>query len=281
MFSIASIATMAVCIFIFGVFSSILLNVDSMVRSLEEQVAITVLFDEGTDEAAHQAIGTQIGALEHVTETTYTSAEEAWEEFKEVYLGNNTELADGFQDNPLANSASFTVKVDEIENQSGVVAQIEQMDGVRQVNQSSKAVENLQDLNRLITAVSAVVVLILLVVSVILISNTINVGISVRKDEIAIMKLIGAKDSFVRAPFIVEGLILGVIGAAIPLIALYFGYGQLMNTLMQRFGFMSIMAGMLPSIQYVFRYVVPVSLMLGIGIGLLGSIITVKRHLKV
>ncbi len=281
MFSIASIATMAVCIFIFGVFSSILLNVDSMVRSLEEQVAITVLFDEGTDETAHQAIGDQIRAMEHVSEVTYTSSDEAWEEFKEVYLGNNTELADGFSDNPLANSASFTVKVDEIENQSGVVTQIEQIEGVRQVNQSSKAVENLQDLNRLITAVSAVVVLILLVVSVILISNTINVGISVRKDEIAIMKLIGAKDSFVRAPFIVEGLILGVIGAAIPLIILYFGYGQLMNTLLDRFGFMSIMVGMLPSVQYVFRYVVPVSLLLGIGIGLLGSIITVKRHLKV
>ena len=254
MFSVASIATMTVCIFIFGVFFGVAIN---------------------------DKIGEAIRGLDHVTEVTFTSAEEAWENYQKEYLGNNTELAEGFSDNPLANSASYTVKVDLIENQNAVVDEIRQMEGVRQVNQSSGAVNTLRSFNRMFSAVSIVVIAILLVVSVILISNTINVGISVRKDEIGIMKLIGATDAFVRAPFIVEGLVLGLIGAALPLAILYGAYNWLIGRLLSRFDLMSSMMGMLPSTQEVFYYLLPVSLVLGIGIGLTGSIITVRKHVEV
>ena len=278
MFSVASIATMTVCIFIFGVFFSILMNINSVVRTLEEEVGVTVLFDEGLSEDRIDKIGEAIRGLDHVTEVTFTSAEEAWENYQKEYLGNNTELAEGFSDNPLANSASYTVKVDLIENQNAVVDEIRQMEGVRQVNQSSGAVNTLRSFNRMFSAVSIVVIAILLVVSVILISNTINVGISVRKDEIGIMKLIGATDAFVRAPFIVEGLVLGLIGAALPLAILYGAYNWLIGRLLSRFDLMSSMMGMLPSTQEVFYYLLPVSLVLGIGIGLTGAIITVRKH---
>ncbi len=281
MFSVASIATMTVCIFIFGVFFSILMNINSVVRTLEEEVGVTVLFDEGLSEDRIDKIGEAIRGLDHVTEVTFTSAEEAWENYQKEYLGNNTELAEGFSDNPLANSASYTVKVDLIENQNAVVDEIRQMEGVRQVNQSSGAVNTLRSFNRMFSAVSIVVIAILLVVSVILISNTINVGISVRKDEIGIMKLIGATDAFVRAPFIVEGLVLGLIGAALPLAILYGAYNWLIGRLLSRFDLMSSMMGMLPSTQEVFYYLLPVSLVLGIGIGLTGSIITVRKHVEV
>ena len=281
MFSVASIATMTVCIFIFGVFFSILMNINSVVRTLEEEVGVTVLFDEGLSEDRIDKIGEAIRGLDHVTEVTFTSAEEAWENYQKEYLGNNTELAEGFSDNPLANSASYTVKVDLIENQNAVVDEIRQMEGVRQVNQSSGAVNTLRSFNRMFSAVSIVVIAILLVVSVILISNTINVGISVRKDEIGIMKLIGATDAFVRAPFIVAGLVLGLIGAALPLAILYGAYNWLIGRLLSRFDLMSSMMGMLPSTQEVFYYLLPVSLVLGIGIGLTGSIITVRKHVEV
>ena len=281
MFSVASIATMTVCIFIFGVFFSILMNINSVVRTLEEEVGVTVLFDEGLSEDRIDKIGEAIRGLDHVTEVTFTSAEEAWENYQKEYLGNNTELAEGFSDNPLANSASYTVKVDLIENQNAVVDEIRQMEGVRQVNQSSGAVNTLRSFNRMFSAVSIVVIAILLVVSVSLISNTINVGISVRKDEIGIMKLIGATDAFVRAPFIVEGLVLGLIGAALPLAILYGAYNWLIGRLLSRFDLMSSMMGMLPSTQEVFYYLLPVSLVLGIGIGLTGSIITVRKHVEV
>ena len=281
MFSVASVATMTVCIFIFGVFFSILMNINSLVRTLEEEVGVTVLFDEGLPQDRIDEIGEGIRGLDHVTEVTFTSAEEAWENYQKEYLGNNTELAEGFSDNPLANSASYTVKVDLIENQNAVVEEIRQMEGVRQVNQSSGAVKTLRSFNRMFSAVSIVVIAILLVVSVILISNTINVGISVRKDEIGIMKLIGATDAFVRAPFIVEGLVLGLIGAALPLAILYVVYNWLIRRLLSRFELMSSMINMLPTTQEVFYYLLPVGIVLGIGIGLTGSIITVRKHVEV
>lgn len=282
MFSIASISTMAACIFIFGIFFSILMNVNSMVRTLEEEVGITVLFDEGISEKRIQKIGETIKTNEHVVNIKFTSAEEAWENFKKEYFADHPEYADSFsEDNPLANSASYTIHVDQVENQAKVVSFIEAIKGVRQVNHSDQAVKTLMNFNSLLTVISMVIIVILLVIAIFLISNTVSVGISVRRHEIGIMKLIGATDSFVRAPFIVEGAMLGLIGAAIPLAILYFSYEKLLAALLDHFGILSSVAKVLPPMQVVFMSVLPVGLALGLGIGLFGSIITVRKHLKV
>lgn len=282
MFSAASIATMATCILVFGVFFSILLNVNYMIRTLEEEVGVTVLFDEGIDDKSIEDIGNKIEKMEHVTNVKFTSAEEAWENFQKEYFAGNPEFAESFAaDNPLANSASYTVQVDEIESQNYVVKQIEKLKGVRQVNQSAAATKTLVSFNRLFMYVSIGIIAILLVVAVFLISNTVNVGISVRRNEIAIMKLIGATDAFVRAPFIVEGLLLGLIGAAIPLVFLYFSYDKLIDAILKRFEILSSIASSLPAVNEIFMSLVPAALGLGLGIGLIGSIITVRRHLDI
>lgn len=282
MFSVASIATMTACLFIFGAFFAIIMNVNAVRRDFEERVGITVFMVEGTTDARMEEIGNEIRALDHVTQVDFTSAEQAWEDFKTQYFGDsNASYAEGFKDNPLADEANFTVQVDQIENQDAVVAEIKAIDGVKTVNQSSGAVQTLKSFNRFFTYLSVAVIAVLLIVSVILISNTVNVGIAVRKDEIAIMKLIGATDAFVRAPFIVEGLILGVIGSVLPMVILYFGYHGIMTRLLTRFGFLSSMGDVLLSANQVFYYLAPISLIMGIGIGLTGSIITVRKHLQV
>ncbi len=281
MFSIASIATMTACIFIFGAFFSIIMNVNAIRTDLEQRVGVTVFMNEGVTGDQMTQIGDQIKAIDHVTSVTFTSADAAWSQYQAEYFESNPALAEGFSDNPLANSANFTVLVDKIENQDAVVSQIRAIDGVRQVNQSSGAATTLKSFNRLFTTLSVAIIAVLLIVSVILISNTINVGIEVRKDEIGIMKLIGATDSFVRAPFVVEGLILGLIGSVIPMVILYFGYNALMTRVLTKFGFLSSMSGVLLSVRQVFVYVGPVSLVLGLGIGLTGAIITVRKHLQV
>ena len=121
MFSLASIATMVACIFLFGAFFSVIYNVRSLVTSIEEEVGITVLFEEGTSEERIQEIGEEINAIEEVSEVTYTSPEEAWEKFQKEYFKDNPEYAEGFaDDNPLAQSASYTVKVRSIEEQNRV-----------------------------------------------------------------------------------------------------------------------------------------------------------------
>lgn len=282
MFSLASIATMTACILVFGIFFSILMNVNFMIRTLEEEVGVTVLFDEGLDDATIKDIGTKIEKMDHVTSVKFTSAEEAWEKFQKEYFGDNPEYAESFaSDNPLANSASYTVQVDEIENQNSVVAEIEKLKGVRQVNQSAAATKTLVSFNRLFMYVSIGIIAVLLVVAIFLISNTVNMGISVRRNEIAIMKLIGATDAFVRAPFIVEGILLGVIGAALPLVFLYFTYDKMVDMILSRFEILSSISESLPTVNQVFSSLVPVGLALGLGIGLLGSFITVRRHLDI
>lgn len=282
MFSIASVSTMAACIFIFGIFFSILMNVNSMVRTLEEEVGVTVLFDEGTSEARIKKIGETIETNEHVVSIKYTSAEEAWENFKKEYFADHPEYADSFsEDNPLANSASYTVHVDQVENQAKVVSFIERIKNVRQVNHSDQAVKTLMNFNSLLTVISMVIIVILLIIAVFLISNTVSVGINVRRPEIKIMKLIGATDSFVRQPFVVEGAIIGLIGAAIPLCILFFTYDKLIGILLNHFGVLNNLASSLPTVNQVFSGLLPIGIGLGLGIGLIGSILTIRRHLKV
>ena len=219
MFSLASIITMAACIFLFGIFYSIVENLNYITRTVEKDVAVTVFFDEGTKEEQIKEIGKKIEERPETAEVVYVSADEAWEEFKEVYLGGSEEAAEGFKDdNPLANSSSYEVYVNEIEQQSQLVDYIKGLDHVREVKQSEEAEQTLTSINKLIFYVSMGIILVLLIISVFLISNTVSVGISIRKEEIGIMKLIGASNFFVRFPFLLEGIILGLIGSALSLI---------------------------------------------------------------
>ncbi len=284
MFSIASIATMTACIFLFGLFFSIVMNFNYIVKNVETNVGITVFFDEGLDQATMDSIGAQIMNREEVTDCVYVSADEAWESFSEKYFQGNESAAEGFknnQDNPLANSAHYEVYVDEIESQDELVSYIENLEGVRMVNRSQQATDTLSTLNRLIATISVIVILILLAVSIFLINNTVTVGISVRREEIGIMKLIGATNTFVRLPFILEGILIGLIGAVIPLTILYFLYTNAVQYILTRFSVLEgFMNGLLPA-DRVFAVLVPVGLVLGMGIGFLGSIFTIRKHLKV
>ena len=281
MFSLASIATMTACIFLFGLFYIIVTNFQSMVREAESGVAVTVLFDEGISQERIDEIGKLIRARVEVSRLEYTSPEEAWESFKDVYFKGNEKVAESFaNDNPLANSASYSIYMNDISMQSTLVTYLSSLDGVRQVNRSETVANTLSDFNKLIGYISAGIILILLGVAVFLISNTISVAISVRKEEIAIMKLVGATDYIVRSPFVVEGAIIGLVGAAIPLGILYILYEKIIEYIGLNFTFISSMMKFLP-VTAVFNTLVPVALILGVGIGYLGSHITTRRHLKV
>lgn len=281
LFSLASIATMTACIFLFGIFYMIVTNFQDMVKTAEEGVAVTVFFDAGITEEEIAGIGEQISRRPEVAESNYVSAEQAWEEFKGDYFAGHEELAEGFEtDNPLANSAHYEIYLADVSLQDALVSFLESTPGVREVHQSEDAAKTLTDLNTLIKYISIGIVAILFAVAVFLISNTVNVGISVRKEEIAVMKLIGATDFFVRAPFIVEGLLIGLIGTAIPLVILYFLYDRIVRYIGERFSFISSMLKFLSG-EEIFRILLPAALIMGVGIGLIGSAISVRRHLKV
>ena len=284
MFSIASIATMSACIFMFGLFFSLIMNFNFVLRNLESNVGITVFFNEGIDQVQMNTIGQEIINIDEVTECNYVSADEAWAKFSENYFQGNEQAAEGFKnnnDNPLANSAHYEVYVDKIEDQASVGEQISALEGVRSVKQSAEASNTLTTINRLITIVSIVIIAILLAVSIFLISNTVSMGITIRREEIAIMKYIGATNAFVRMPFILEGIIIGLIGAVIPLTALYFLYQQAVTYILTRFSVLSEFTNGLMPVNSVFVQLLPVGIVLGMGIGFVGSMLTIRKHLKV
>ena len=281
MFSIASIATMAACIFMFGMFYSIVVNFQHVVKDVESGVAITVFFDDGTTQDQIDAIGQEIAMRPEVSSFNYVSAEEAWEEYKLEYFDGDEAAAASFgTDNPLAGESNYEIYMEDISQQSSLVSYLEGSDHVSRVRQSEMVANTLTDFNRLVSIVSAVIILILICVAVFLISNTVRTGIAVRKEEIGIMKVIGATDYFVRAPFIVEGILIGLIGAAIPLIILHAMYGRIIEYVANRFGFLNNLLTFLP-VDTVFQILLPVGLILGVGIGYIGSRVTVRKHINV
>ena len=281
MFSIASIATMAACIFLFGLFYSIVINFNYIVEKAEEGVAITVFFEEDATQSQKDKIGDELKTADGVLEVNYISADEAWDKFKGDYFGESGDLAEGFKsDNPLANSDNYEVYMEDVSKQKDVVAFAEGLEGVRKVNKSDVVAKTLTSVNKLVGYVSVAIIAILLAVSIFLISNTVTMGITVRREEIAIMKYIGAKDGFVRAPFVIEGLIIGAVGAVIPLVMLYFMYDKAISYIMTRFSLLNNIVDFLP-VATVYKTLLPVEIVLGVGIGFLGSFFTIRKHLKV
>ncbi|MCR5716140.1 MAG: permease-like cell division protein FtsX [Lachnospiraceae bacterium] len=277
LFSLASIATITACLFMLGIVYCIVLNAQNMVKAAEEGVSVTVFFEEGTDETRIQQIGEQLQLRTEVSKVVFVSADEAWESFKTEYLG---EYADGFTENPLANSEHYEIYLRDVSMQSALVTYLESIQEVRRVNQSEIVANTLTGFNSLVGYISIGIIAILFCVSIFLISNTVTIGISVRKAEIEIMKYIGATDFFVRAPFVVECILIGFIGAAIPLAIIYFMYDQVVAFIMERFSILSNLLQFLP-VTTIMEDLAPVCLGLGVGIGFLGSIVTVRKHLRV
>ncbi len=276
-YTLATVATISACLFLFGIFYSIVTNFQYMVKTAEEGVSVTVFFDEGVTEDQILALQSDLSVRPEVSKIDYESADSAWEGFKEQYLG---EYADGFTENPLADSANLQIYMNDVSMQPALVTYLESIDIVKTVNRSEITASTLSGMNKLIAYISLGIIVILLAVSIFLISNTVTIGISVRKEEIGIMKYIGATDFFVRAPFVIEGMIIGFIGSIIPLVIVYFIYSEAIVYVGTRFAMLSNLLTFLP-IEDIFDKLTPISILIGVGIGFLGSFVTVRRHLHV
>lgn len=281
MFTLASVGTVTACLFLFEIFYFAISNFQHLIHTAESSVGVSVFFQEGLSEEAIQAIGEVIQNRPEVEHVEYVSAEEAWERFREENFKDSPDLVESFQDdNPLKDSASYEIFLNNIDEQDTLVEYLETVEGVREVKRSDEVAGSLSSMNKLVGGVSAALILILLLVSVFLIHSTISTGITVRKPEIAIMRLMGASDYFIWAPFIVEGIVIGLIGSFLPLLLLLVSYGRIVAYLSERF---SIFAGTLSflSTGEVFSRLIPISLLVGVGIGFFGSFITVRRNLNI
>lgn len=278
LFSIASVATMAACVFLFGILYFVLCNVQYVLENAESNVGISVFFNEGITDKRIEEIGEEISKLDGVTECTYMSPEETWDYYKKEYLTDDLAATFG-DDNPLSDSMSYTVYFDDVSKQPAAVESIKSMLGVRKVNDSQDIVATLTKINRALSIGTVVLVVILLAIATFLISTTVAMGVSVRRKEISIMHLIGATDLFIKGPFLVEGVLIGLLGVCIPLSILYAVYYKVIAAVATKFSGLFLTMNFV-NISTVFAFIVPVSLMMGLGIGLLGSTVTLTRQLK-
>lgn len=280
LFSLAAVGTIATCLFLLGIFYALISNFQNMVYNAESTVGITVFFDEGISKEQIDLIKGEVEACKTVERVVYISAEEAWEKFqKEMYSGKGN-IKETFQgDNPLKNSASLEVYLSDVSNQESIVNLIQKMESVRKVNSSNSIADGLTSFNTLVTYISATIIILLLMVSVFLISTAVATGIRVRKDEISIMKYIGATELFIKLPFIVEGVVIGIVGAALPLALLWLIYERVVGFILEHF---SVLSQWLTFVDVAeeFRTLIPLSFLVGIGIGFTGSVMSVRKHLK-
>lgn len=281
LFSLASIGTITCCLFLFGVFFSVLYNFQTIIRSAETSVGVTVFFNDDVTEDQILNIKSVVELREEVESVDYVSDEQAWEEFKPVWLGDNEDALENLEDeNPLEGMNSLTIYLKDTSKQDELVTYLESLPEVRVVNASDTLAESFTNFSRLIGYASMTIIVILVAVAVFLISNTVTIGITARKEEIAIMKYIGATDLFVKGPFLIESTVIGIVGSAIPVVILRFLYVKVIEFIHTSFASLASILTF-ADVNDVFILLIPISILIGLGIGFLGSWGTLRKHIRV
>jgi cell division transport system permease protein len=274
--ALASIGTIVLCLFILGMSYSVLGNIDHILSQIETEMGITAYIEEGIDEETIQRTRKEIQSNPYVLEVNYISKAEALLSFSREQ--ENEELFLEFQlDNPLP--ASFEVKVNQVENQEEVVGVLKDYTYL-DVTYFERETDIFIGINRAISVISVIVIAALIVIALLLITNTIKLTVYVRRREINIMKYIGATDTFIQLPFMIEGIFIGMIGAVLPMAGIYYLYRYLLDlsaTVLQ-----GVLGGLnLVAIEIIMKDLIPIFGIIGVGIGVLGSCIAIRKHLKV
>lgn len=281
-FSLASIATITCCLFLFGVFFCILINFQDIVKSAETSIGVSVFFQEDVVEERILEIRQIVELRDEVESVRYISSEEAWEKFSKIYFddGKYGALENLEIDNPLEGSDSLTIYLNDTSKQPDLINYLATLPEIRSINASKSVAEGFTSFSRLLGYASIGIIVILVAVAIFLISNTVMIGITVRKEEIAIMKYIGATDTFVRGPFLVEGIIIGLVGSAIPVLILRFLYVKVVEMVSIHFAVLQKIL-QFTDVNRVFGMLIPISLAIGLGIGFIGSYGTLRKHIRV
>ena len=276
--SIASIGTVAACIFMIVISYCALTNVDYMLTQIEESIGIAVFLEEDVNSDKVLEVNDQLVNMDHVESVSYISPEDALQEMKESW--DAEEILAGFDEsnNPL--TSSFEVSLDDIQYQSDVVSKIEQIEGVRKIRSSETETEFLVKISNFLRLFGSVLILALAAISVVIITNTVKLSVFTRRTEISIMKYVGATDWFIRWPFVIEGIITGLVGAAIPIIVAWPLYNKLIDVIYAQIPMIRSIVTFKFGID-IFSVLLPVSLAFGVLLGVLGSNISLRKHLNV
>ena len=274
----ASLIIMCATMLIFGLFFVIGENVNYIMEEVEAQQGMQVFLNKDATEEQIQQAGEQIRAIDYVATAQYVSKEDALNSLKERF-GENGDLLNGYYEkNPL--KPSYVVTLTDLEQSDNVYAQIEQLDNVSNIEVRDKTIDALIGVANGIRIVSGVILILLIVISIFIIANTIKLTVHARRKEISIMKYVGATNGFIRWPFIVEGIIIGVISAMISIVLLGVSYNFAIDKLLDS-SVATMVSFNLLTFSDMFALVLTVYLILGIGIGVIGSTISMRKYLEV
>ena len=272
--SVASVSTMALSLFILGMFLILVLNLTHLASALESQVQISVYLQDGLSEYEHREIGTRITKMQGVNQVLFVTKAEAMKRFQER-LGEQKNLLNALgETNPLPNA--FEVKVDKPEQVKVGAKAIGEIKGVENAKYGQEVIEQLFALTKLIRTFGLILIILLALAAIFIIANTIRLTVFARRKEIGIMKYVGATDSFIRWPFLIEGVMLGIGGALLSVLILSQTYGLLVERIYESLAFLPLLP------QYPF--ILQISLLLlavGMVVGALGSAVSLRRFMKV
>lgn len=272
----AALSIMIATMIIFGVFLAIIENIDSFLTELEHSQAIQVFMYVDTPDEQIEQLKKDISNLEGVNSVQFVSEEDAVNIMKD-YFSNNEKLLVGAED---IFPPSFVVNFSDLTKSEEVQAQINNMQGISSIQNKNETTNALLGVGNAIRLISAIILVFLIVVSLFIISNTIKLTVHARRKEISIMKYVGATNSFIRWPFIVEGIIIGVVAAAISLLVIGLLYNWVATQLMSSV-LITRLGVILVNFTDMFSLLVVVYAILGIGMGVIGSMISMKKYLEV
>lgn len=276
--TMASVVAVAACISILSFSYCVGSNLRHMLHQMEDSIGISVFLNGDLSGEEIETMKTEIGKIDHVVDVEYISPRDALDTLKKEW-GADEDIFEGLDDsnNPL--SHSFQVSLDTIENQSSVLKVLQGMDGIDSIRHGQTETEFLLKVNRVFRVSSILVMLILGVISVMIIMNTIRISVANRRVEINIMKYVGATDWFIRLPFVIEGVIIGLIGAIIPLLLGMPIYAKIISAI---YAYIPV----IKFIQFrlmgeVFRFLLPFGVVFGVALGVIGSVTSIRKHLRV
>ncbi|MBS3995108.1 MAG: permease-like cell division protein FtsX [Alkaliphilus sp.] len=275
--SLASIASIASALVILGLVFMIVLNINSLADTTKNQFdSIQIYLKDDLGEKQIEEIGEIVKTLEGVNSIEYISRAAALE-YMQNQWGEHGYLLEGLEKNPLPNS--YIVNLNDISYANQVVTAVEEIEGLEEVRYYKDVVDRLMNITNIIRSTGMVVIGILIVISMFIVSNTIKLTVIARYREINIMKYVGATNWFIRWPFLVEGMVLGLLGSLIALAVVGFGYSRLFYMVTQQLYVMIASYMIIPNV--VISNLSVIFIILGTGIGTLGSIFSMRRFLKV
>ncbi len=277
MMSVASISSVAATLLILGIIFVLIVNISAMTQVAKDQFdTIQVYLEDDLAISDIEDIGTEIFKLQGVKDVIFETKEEALEKMK-LDWDQNGYLLDGLESNPLPNS--YIVILDDINYSDYIVMSIQDTEGIEEVKYYKEVIENIITMTEAIRKVGLFIMVVLIAISTFIISNTIKIAVHARRKEINIMKYVGATNWFIRGPFLLEGIVLGLIGAGIATTLIYIGYKYSYNAIMDQF-YMFISAYLIRT-QVIIKDVGFLFVIIGSGIGALGSIASLRKHLRV